>query len=55
MWEKSPRYTIKQKKQAAEVCEYVTVCGKNDRKRIHVDICVYEYMKKTHFPCFQYD
>ena len=28
MWEKSPRYTIKQKKQAAEVCEYVAVCGK---------------------------
>ena len=28
MWEKSPRYTIKQKKQAAEVCEYVTICGK---------------------------
>ena len=52
MWKKSPRYTIKRKKQVAEVCEYATICGKkNDRERIRVGIRVYEYVKKKHiFP-----
>lgn len=50
MWGKSPWYTIKQKKQLQKYVSMSPFVEKNDRERIHVGICVYEYVKeKTDF------